>query len=197
MRLDVEPDFLHVDVADASLMQRDLPTSSTRTPHGRPPRKTLPRPARGSPNSPTRRGYALRKLANQWKSKGVMPLVRADETGMDVENFLLDIDEALTTNRLVKVTFTEEDPAAKEAFAGRIAQMLRAHVVLVLGKTALLYRPGESCLSGAPGGLRDRGRRHRADPLGAPPETSAAAASSRDRAVIRCSRIAPGRAERV
>ncbi len=56
--------------------------------------------------------------------------------------FVHEVDEALRLQGLIKVRIAAEDAAATRQYAAELAAKAEGHMVQVVGRVALLYRPG-------------------------------------------------------
>ncbi|MCS6945351.1 MAG: ribosome assembly RNA-binding protein YhbY [Sutterellaceae bacterium] len=112
------------------------------------------------------------RLRLKARAHSLKPVVWLGNAGLS-DAVLLEIDRALNAHELIKVRVPGEDRKAREAIFSRIADLLSAARVQMIGKLLVLYRPRPSqenakpppAAKAPPGG---RGpQRHDAAPLAA------------------------------
>lgn len=67
------------------------------------------------------------------------PVMQVGKEGVG-ENLILSLSEALDARELIKVTILETAPDEPKETAAQLAEALKAEVVIVMGRKAVLYR---------------------------------------------------------
>lgn len=57
------------------------------------------------------------------------------------DNLIISCDEGLKAHELIKIKLGQNCPVEKKEAARKLAVMTRSHLVQLIGKTILLYRP--------------------------------------------------------
>ena len=79
----------------------------------------------------------LRKLGH-----GLSPVVYIGKEGLS-ETVAAAIDEALTSQELIKIKIVNTDTISKQEAAGRVPGLTGSQLVQLIGKTLLIYRPNK------------------------------------------------------
>ena len=77
----------------------------------------------------------LRSLAN-----GIQAKYQVGKAGVEDEFFILQLDQALEKNELIKITVLETAPCAPREASDRLCEILGAEGVQAIGKKIVLYR---------------------------------------------------------
>ena len=77
----------------------------------------------------------LRKLGH-----GLNPVVYIGKEGL-TETVVSAIDEALDIHELIKIKIVNTDKISKHEAADQVPDLSRSHLVQLIGKTLLVYRP--------------------------------------------------------
>lgn len=85
------------------------------------------------------------KAVGELRSRGQLlrPSVTIGQAGL-TSAVLAEIESALQANGLIKIKLGELTGKARKHFAARLASTAGAELVGVTGRTALLFRPGQS-----------------------------------------------------
>lgn len=79
----------------------------------------------------------LRKLGH-----GLNPVVYIGKEGL-TETVVSAIDEALDIHELIKIKIVNTDKISKHEAADQVPDLSRSHLVQLIGKTLLVYRPNK------------------------------------------------------